>query len=196
MSAVLSACKWLSGVLTSVVHNFDTHQGFWLVSLTIVLVFIGIVTCRAASRNDRERSRPYVILEAMPGIFLGVRLSNIGLTMAKNVKVTASPPIKISLGNHIQEPRFLSKGVACLPPRALHKTILGTFADLQKNNPELVFKGTIAYEDDRRHKYSEDFVLDYSLFNDVAYSSDENEIASSIKELVRKIDNIRFASFK
>lgn len=186
MSAVLSACKWLSGVSTSVVHNFDTHQGFWLVSLTIALVIIGLATCIVAARNDRRRTRPYVILEALPEMFLGLRLSNVGLTMAKNVKISSTPPIRMAFLKYRQDIRFISRGVACLPPRAFHKTSLGPFEELRKENPELVFKGDISYEDDAGHKYSEKFVLDYSLFEDVTLFSDENDTASRIRELTRE----------
>lgn len=186
MSVVVSASKWLSSVLTSVVHNFDSHQGFWLVSLTFVLVFIGYATCIVAARNDRRRTRPYVILEALPEMFLGLRLSNVGLTMAKNVKISSTPPIRLVFPKYKQDIRFISRGVACLPPRAFHKTSLGLFEDLRKDNPELVFKGDISYEDDAGHKYSEKFVLDYSLFEDVTLFSDDNDTASRIRELTRE----------
>jgi hypothetical protein len=185
--AFIDILPLLSNLLRPIVRNFDTHQGFWLVSLTIGLLVIAWRTCIVTSRNDAKRSRPYVILEAMPGIFLGVRLNNVGLTMARNVRIAAIPPIKMAFPNYKRDIKFISKGVDCLSPRMRLETRLGTFSDLQKENPDLVFKGKISYEDDAGLKYSETFVLDYSLFKDITHSSEDDAIASRIQELTREI---------
>lgn len=187
--AVIDFWTSFTNLLRPIVRNFDVHQGFWLVSLTIGLLVIAWRTCIVTSRNDAKRSRPYVILEAVSGIFLGVRLNNVGLTMAKNVRITATPPIKMALLGDRRDIKFISKGVDCLPPRMCLETMLGTWTELKKDNPGVVFKGKIAYEDDRGRKYSEEFVLDYSLFEDIALSLKENSTASSIQELTKELHN-------
>ena len=165
----------------AVVRNLDAHQGFWLVSLTFALVMIGLATCIVATRNDKRRSRPYVVLETVPGVFLGVRMSNIGLTPAQDVRVTSTPTIRIAFDRYKHDISFMSKGVAYLPPRAKFETYIGTFDDLRKECGGMVYKGMISYKDDAGRRYSENFILDYSLYEGLT-GTQESDIARRIRE--------------
>lgn len=189
------ACSWLPGWIRWVICNFDAHQGFWMVSCTIALVLIGLLTCVYARKSDKARSRPYVILETIPGIFLGVKLSNIGLTAAKNVRVESNPVIRTEFARLCKEIGFLSKGVSYLPPRASFKTSIGTLSALRKANETMIYRGRISYESENGDKYTEDFVLDYSLYEDVT-SEPESPIAKRIDELRRILELIANGFYK
>lgn len=190
---MILACTWLPDWVRDVIRNFDAHQGFWFVLLTGLLVVVGFVTCLVTMWNDRKRSRPYVVLETLPGFFLGVKLCNVGLTLAKNVKVVSDPPLRLSFKNYRRDINFISRGVPYLPPRAGHQTHIGTLDELKMVNPDLVFSGTITYESDSGKKFEEDFTLDYSLYEGVT-DAPENEIAKRIREL-KELLNLLFTGF-
>jgi len=190
---LMLACVQIQDWVYAVIRNFDAHQGFWLVLLTGLLVVVGFVTCLVAIRNDRKRSRPYVVLETLPGVFLGVKLCNVGLTLAKNVRVISDPPLRLSFKNYRRDINFISKGVPYLPPRAGHETHIGTLDELKMVNPSLLYSGVITYESDSGEKFKEDFTLDYSLYEGVT-DAPENEIAKRIREL-KELMNLLFTGF-
>ena len=163
--------------LAHVLSVLDGHDGSCMVLLTIGLVICAVVSCWIAAKNirlmrqlDAKRSSPYVVIETTQNIpFFGVRLVNMGLTAARNVRVTATPKIEISFPNFPKAIRFIEEGIAVLVPNETHTTDLGTFEMLQKSNPSLVYRCTVSYESDWGEKFTTECVLDYSLYDGLAY---------------------------
>ena len=166
----------VSYILT-MVRFLDAHQGSCMVLLTIGLFICAGVSCWIAAKNiktmkqlDAKRSSPYVVIETTHNLpYYGVRLVNMGLTTARNVKVTATPKIEIALPNFPNAIRFIEEGVAVLVPNGAHATDLGTFDMLRKSNPSLVYRCSVSYESDWGEKFSTECVLDYSLYEGLAY---------------------------
>ena len=173
----------------AIVQNVDKHQGFYLVSLTFALVVIGLLTCSAASRNDKKRSRPYVIMEPLPGIFYGIRVSNIGLTSAKEITVVSEPSLRMVFPNYKKDISFIKKGVAYLPPRAKLETYIGGFEDIRSDNKAMIYKVKISYKDESGHGYVENFTLDYSLYEGLTLQS-RNELSERIQDVCHAIDHL------
>ena len=166
----------VSYILT-MVRFLDAHQGSCMVLLTIGLFICAGASCWIAAKNiktmkqlDAKRSSPYVVIETTHNRpCYGVRLVNMGLTAARNVKVTATPKIEIALPNFPNAIRFIEEGVAVLIPHDAHATDLGTFDMLRKSNPSLVYRCKVSYESDWGEKFTTECVLDYSLYEGLAY---------------------------
>ena len=163
--------------LAHILSILDGHEGSCMVLLTIGLFICAGVSCWIAAKNikimkqlDAKRSSPYVVIETTHNRpCYGVRLVNMGLTAARNVKVTATPKIEIALPIFPNAIRFIEEGVAVLIPHGAHATDLGTFDMLRKSNPSLVYRCKVSYESDWGEKFTTECVLDYSLYEGLAY---------------------------
>lgn len=163
--------------MAHILSVLDGHDGSCMVLLTIGLVICAGISCGIAAWNirimkqlDAKRSSPYVVIETTHNRpCYGVRLVNMGLTAARNVRVTATPKIEIALSKFPKPIRFIEEGIAVLVPNETHTTDLGTFEMLQKNNPSLVYRCMVSYESDWGEKFTTECVLDYSLYDGLAY---------------------------
>lgn len=163
--------------MAHILSLLDGHEGSCMVLLTIGLFICAGVSCWIAAKNirlmkqlDAKRSSPYVVIETTQHIpCFGVRLVNMGLTAARNVKVAATPKIEIAFPNFPKAIRFIEEGIAVLVPNETHTTDLGTFEMLQKSNPSLIYRCTVSYESDWGEKFTTECVLDYSLYDGLAY---------------------------
>lgn len=165
-----------NGLLT-VLAFLDKHQNACMVVLTFMLFLCAVISCYIAAKNlrlmkwlDVKRSLPYVVLETTQNIpFYGVRLVNLGQTAARNVKVVTSPKIEMLFGSERKPIRFLEECVAVLVPNGMCATDFCIWNDLEKSNPSLVYRCTVTYESEWGEKMSNECVLDYSLYDGLAY---------------------------
>ncbi|MFD9925848.1 hypothetical protein ACFWZK_06710 [[Kitasatospora] papulosa] len=89
-----------------------------------------------AERAHREAAEPYVVVDIRsrtPGSMLLVLvIENLGATMARNVRISVSPPLQSSLGADRVEAvnNILSRPISQLPPRGVLKYTLDTGSGL------------------------------------------------------------------
>lgn len=178
---------------TSIFSVFEAHQGGCMVLLTIALFICAAASCIIAMKSvhlmkrlDAKRSSPYVIMEATQNIpFYGVRLVNLGLTAARNVKVVMNPKIEMLFGSERKPIRFLEESIAVLVPKGMCATDFCTWGDLEKSNPSLVYRCTVSYESEWGEKMSNECVLDYSLYDGLAYPEKK-----TMNDLVKQLENL------
>ena len=182
-----------------IIEFCDAHQGFCMVLLTAALALCAIVSCWLAYKNIKalkesevERARPVVILEIIPDIpFYIIRMKNIGLTAARNVYVEMMPPMEYCFerwkGKAIG---FLNRKIDFLPPNASLQTNMGTFLDIQKYNPSLLYRGVVRYAGANRTSYEDLITLDFSLFTDTVYSGKKtiHNIGEEIEKIRRALE--------
>ncbi|MBR3583861.1 MAG: hypothetical protein IKO01_10525 [Kiritimatiellae bacterium] len=164
-----------------------------MVLLTIALFICAAASCIIAMKSvhlmkrlDAKRSSPYVIMEATQNIpFYGVRLVNLGLTAARNVKVVMNPKIEMLFGSERKPIRFLEESIAVLVPKGMCATDFCTWGDLEKSNPSLVYRCTVSYESEWGEKMSNECVLDYSLYDGLAYPEKK-----TMNDLVKQLENL------
>ena len=183
--------------LSSLVKLLDAHQGTCMVFLTVALAICAAISCWYSAKNIRlvkaletKRSNPYLILETTQKLpMYGIKMSNVGLTAARNVRVESTPEIKILLSNFGKTIGFLAPGVPFLVPGGSHATIIGTFQDIKESNPSLKYRCTIHYESDYGEKFCTECELDFSLFEGLAYHPQKSmvDIDKRFEELVREI---------
>lgn len=184
----------------------EAHQGTAMVLLTIALVICAFASCWISSRSvrlmkklDAKRSSPYVIIEATQNLpMYGVRLVNMGLTAARNVKVTATPKIEISFETFQKPIKFIEEGVTVLVPQGAYESILGTFDTLKQHNPSLVYRCTVSYESDWGEKFTTECVLDYSLYEGLAYHGTKtvHDLAKQFETFARDFHSLATGYYK
>ncbi|MBR3582732.1 MAG: hypothetical protein IKO01_04735 [Kiritimatiellae bacterium] len=189
--------KALFARLGTVIDWLETHQGLCMVLLTAALAWSAFVSCHLSAKNiqamkdmEIERTRPMVVLEYLQEMPLyGVRLRNAGLTAARDVIVHTVPGIELCFDDPEKPPiRFLKEKIDFLPPNASCQAMLGTMPQIQRINKTLVYRGTIQYADAMGRQYTEEVVLDYTLFGGTWYSG-----KTHIHEIVEELENMQGA---
>ncbi len=192
--------------LIHILTVLEAHQGTAMVLLTIALVICAFASCWISSNSvrlmkqlDAKRSSPYVVIEATQNLPLyGLRLVNQGLTAARNVKVTATPKIEITFETFQKPIKFIEEGVAVLVPQGAYETVLGSFDTLKQRNPSLVYRCTVSYESDWGEKFTTECVLDYSLYDGLAYrgSKTVHDLTKQFEAFARDFNHLATGFYK
>lgn len=193
-------CLQLTEWVRAIVRNLDRHQGFYMVVLTLALVFCAYKSARAAVRNielikknDDQRTLPYVVLEVVNDMpFYGVRMVNLGATAAHNVVVTSEPKIEMVFQRYRKPIKFLHEPVAYLAPSAHFETDIGSFKDIERENPSKIYTGTISFENDDGKRFEHVFVLDFTPYTDTVHKDEKtiHHVAKHLEELTREVRDI------
>lgn len=176
---------------TIVFAFLEAHQGSCMVVLTLMLAFCAAVSCVVAVSSVRvmrnletQRSRPYVLLETTNSVpFYGVRIVNMGLTAARQVMVETNPKIQTVFPTYRRPVGFLDRQMSILVPQKTYSTDLGTWEELKRDNPSMIYQCTIRYESEWGEKYASDCVLDYTIYENLAHKSE-----GTISDLVKKFE--------
>lgn len=191
---------WICQIGRWIVALLDKHQGAFMVLLTAALVYYAYKSARAAVRNielikknDDRRTLPYVVLEVVNDMpFYGVRMVNLGATAAHNVVVTSEPKIEMVFQNFRKPIKFLHEPVAYLAPSAHFETDIGSFRDIERENPSKIYTGTICFENDDGKRFEHEFVLDFTPYTDTVHKDEKtiHHVAKHLEELTREVRNI------
>lgn len=187
------------GWINLIIKFCDAHQGFCMVLLTAALALCAIISCllaykniKALKENEVERARPIVILEIVPDLpFYIVRMKNTGRTAARNITIEIDPPLKYCFERWVGKTiGFFNRSVDFFPPDYMLQTSIGSFRDIERNNPSLIYNGTLRYEDVRGRHYEDAFTLDFSLFNDMVFSGKKtiNDIGAEMEKIRRALE--------
>ena len=178
--------------LACVVTILDAHQGSCMVLLTIALVACGIISCYIAAKNiklmrelETKRSSPYVVLETTQSIpFFGVRMVNMGLTVARNITVETQPKMRIAFPSYQKPIGFLDKMLSVLVPQKAYACDIGSWDDLKKECPSLVYRCIVRYESEWGEKHESEYALDYSVYEHLIHREER-----TLTDLTKKFED-------
>ena len=201
MNVYWHACLgWIECATRWFVVTIDNHEGFFMVMLTSGLVWFAYKSAKIALRNleliklnDDKRTLPYVTLEVVNDVpFYGVRMVNLGKTSAHNIVVESNPKIEMLFQNYKRPIGFLENRVPYLPPSGHYETDIGSFRDIEKENPSKVYQGRISFQNDDGKTFSHEFVLDFSPYTDAIYKDVKtvHDVARQLEEIKREMSNL------
>ena len=152
------------------------------VTATLVLVLLGWRNLRVLVALERRRSRPYVVFDViMEQRAIKAVVSNVGLTSARDVKITIEPQLQ-RLG---RPSPLTSEAIAYLAPgRDVADFIEGAPA-FYNEWPNPRFVGTVAYGDDAGKRYQETFTIDLGYRREL--------LSVSTPEIPEELSKIRAA---
>lgn len=192
--------RWMDQSIRAIVGLMDRHDGALMVLLTGLLVFFAYKSAKIALKNleiikenDNKRTLPYVTLEVVNDMpFYGVKMVNLGATSAHNIVVKSEPRIEMLFPNYKKPIKFLHEPVSYLAPSAHFETDIGSFGDIEKANPAKLYAGTIGFENDEGKKFEQEFVLDFSPFDEAIHKDVKtvHDIAVQLEELKKELVNI------
>lgn len=178
--------------LVPVVTALDKHQGSCMIILTIALVACGILSCYIAAKNikmmrklEANRSSPYVVLETTQSVpFFGVRMVNMGLTVARNITVETQPKMRIAFPSYQKPIGFLDKMLSVLVPQKAYACDIGSWDNIKKECPSLVYRCIVRYESEWGEKYESEYTLDYSVYEHLIHREER-----TLTDLTKKFED-------
>ena len=191
---------------TRVVTVLDKHQGSCMILLTIALVACGIISCYIAAKNiklmrelETKRSSPYVVLETTQSVpFYGVRIVNMGLTAARNIIVETQPKMRIAFPRYQKPIGFVDKILQVLVPQKAYSCNIGSWHDLKKECPSLVYRCIVRYESEWGEKYESEYTLDYSVYEHLIHRDERTltDLTKKFEDFCREFHNLATGFYK
>jgi len=171
--------------LTNTITWLNDNDGAVLALLTFVYVVATVIlvaitragtrvaqkSLEASERFERERSRPYVVVNLLnrPLGTVQIRVENVGATAAYEIEIHTDPVIRILKGGQnvvppteSSEPHpFVERGIAFMPPKHIEENIIALQYDRYRSEYEdSQFKGTVKYKDKGGQVYEDPLVID------------------------------------
>ena len=168
LNAVLDALQAIGAWLDP-----EHHQGLWLMLTAFVLVVAAIAAglqLREARRLRRAHVRPFVVMEfhVLPNSAIYLRFSNLGTTMARNVRFTFDRPLASNITNEkVMDLQILKSGIESLPPGRAIDTFFDSFIGRDEKDDRYVV--TIKYRGEGYRKPFKDRMdLDLGLYRNTS----------------------------
>lgn len=151
----------------------EHHQGLWLMLTAFVLMAAAIAAglqLGEARRLRRAQVRPFVVMEfhVLPSSMIYLRFSNLGTTMARNVRFTFDRPLASKIANgKVMELQILNSGIESLPPGRVIDTFFDSFIGRDEKDDRYVV--TIKYRGEGYRKpFEERMDLDLGLYRNTS----------------------------
>jgi hypothetical protein len=200
-SIMVAASAWLTSVITSL----DRHSGSAMALLTLIYVIATLLLLSVAL--ERSRTRPVVVFELLiEHYFVHLSIRNYGQSVARNVKITIEPELRILHGgkgfdgvfidppDESDEPiPLLTDGITSLAPGREIKGEIGFVQRFQQHYSETQFTGWIVYEGpdgtDYRDAFSADLLAGRRLGQIQRY--DIHDVAEALRGARSELERIK-----
>jgi len=177
----------------------------WTLLLTAALVLVTILYAyftykillanQAAVRAMREAthlsSRPYVnidcFIEFAPMVEIVVYNSGKQAAIDVQIEMEPEPLGTILVGTRTLQ--FIEHPIAYLPPEKRVIELMGSFTEIEEANPQLAFKGKIAYNDRSGVQYREEFTIDLNHRKHAARLG-RPDIGRELKDISATLENM------
>jgi hypothetical protein len=121
---------------------------------------------REARRLREQQIRPFVVIDIEVDRFLFfLAVSNVGTTLARDVRFEIDPPLDSAIENALNEMKMFRHGIATLPPNKAIRTLFDSA--LQRKPADLpdLYTVRVRYRDQTgRRTFDETFDLDLGVY--------------------------------
>lgn len=189
-----------------VMKILDSHQGSCMVLLTVAMALCSVVSCviaalsiRLMRKLDLKRSSPYIVLETTQSVpFYGIRIVNMGLTAARNITVESNPKMRIMFQNYQKPIGFLDNQFAVLVPQKAYACDIGSWNDIRRECPTMMYRCVIRYESEWGEKYESEYVLDYSVYEHLIHREERTltDLTKKFEEFCREFRHLASGFYK
>jgi hypothetical protein len=157
--------------------DWEHHQGFWVmvgalagaVSALVILAaaWVAQSQLREARVLRENQTRPFVVIEfhPEPTSVINVRISNLGSTMARDVRFSINPPLVTTHEAqwHIMDQQIFQSGIGSLAPGRVIEFFFDTW--IGRDNINGRHKVTVTYRGDGDRAYRDVLDLDLGVFH-------------------------------
>jgi hypothetical protein len=168
-----------------------------LIAQLVVLVAAAAFAWRQVGEARRLReaqTRPFVVIDFEVENFLAfLTVSNIGTTLARDVRFEIDPPLQTVIENPLAEMKMLHDGIPTLAPR---KTIRTLFDSLVKREPGQLpdaYSVIVRYSDETGRRFEEKLELDLAVYWNLTTVErrDVHDIHQRLKEMLAEMKKWR-----
>jgi hypothetical protein len=156
--------------------DWDHHQGFWVMvgavagAASAVVIFAAVLVARSQLREAQalreNQIRPFVVIEfhPEPTSVIYLRISNLGSTMARDVRFSVKPPLETTHEAqwHIMDLQLFQSGIRSLAPGRVIEFFFDTW--IGRNTMNGRHEVTITYRGQGDRIYTDVLDLDLGVF--------------------------------
>lgn len=168
----------------------DTGQFAVLAGQLVVLVVAAIVAGRQVreARELREQQiRPFVVIDfEVEGFLFYLAVSNIGNTLARDVRFHINPPFSTAINERVADLKMFREGIPTLAPGKKIRTMFDSGIQRKPDQFPDVYQVRIEYFDQKRKRhFEEDLELDLGIYWNLitADQRDIHDIHERLKEI-------------
>jgi hypothetical protein len=150
---------------------------------------------KAEARRREAEARPYVVVDFEPEVppLLYLVVSNLGRTMANNVRFEVDPPFRSSQderwGLPVARIKLLTSGIPSLAPGKRHVTAFDTLFDREKLGLPSSYRVRIFYEGEDGQRFEDTQRLDLDLYRDLrpVYRDTIHQVSETLTKIEQRM---------
>jgi len=137
----------------------------------LILVVAALVAARQLheARVLREAQvRPFVVIDfhVLPTSMIYLRISNLGMVMARDIRFTFDRPLTNSLPIKVMDLQIFKQGISSLPPGQVIETFFDTFFSRAESDD--LYVATVVYRGEDRRRFRDRMDLDLGLYRNTS----------------------------
>jgi hypothetical protein len=180
-------------------HWTDEWQVFLVGAQLIVLIaaaiFAGIQTLQARKLRETQ-IRPFVVadFEADRGYIFNFLVSNLGSSMARDVRVKLTPPLESAADVPLNKLKMLNDRIPTLPPGKKIQTFFDTGFARGDSGLPMSYSAEVTYTDEKgKRTFNETYVLDLEVYQHIneIVRHDIHDVHARLEEISKSLG--RFA---
>ncbi|HEX7938866.1 MAG TPA: hypothetical protein VF483_07710 [Gemmatimonadaceae bacterium] len=156
-------------------------------AIYVAILIYAIKQVGEAKRLRRAQTRPFIVVDVEPGFLLYLTITNIGKTLARNVRFEFPRPLEAAVEKpwEVTEAPLLRNGVPSFPPGKRYRLFFDSFQQrVERGDLPMEYEVVVGYEDDEKHPYEDRYILD---LNSIMHTSPEEK---GLPELVKQTKEI------
>jgi hypothetical protein len=150
---------------------------------------------KAEARRREAEARPYVVVDFEPEVppLLYLVVTNLGRTMASNVRFEVDPPFRSTQDEHwglpVGQIRLLTSGIPSLAPGKRHVTAFDTLFDREKLGLPSCYRVRVFYDGEDGQSFTDTQRLDLDLYRDLRPVRRDtiHEVSETLKQIERRM---------
>ena len=162
----------MGGSAVSIVTWTDVMLAVTSVVTALILLAAAIfaaVQVLQARKLRREQIRPFVIvdIDAVFGVVFELVVTNIGVTIARNVQFEFDPPLQTTLddqGQPLRDWHILKNGLESLPPSRLYRMLMDRGPDRAESDLPDRYDVILTYLGPDKRPYKDHQVIDFAIW--------------------------------
>jgi hypothetical protein len=146
----------------------DAVSAIALIAQLVILAAAAVFAWRQvgeARRLREEQIRPFVVIDFEIERFLVfLAVSNLGTTLARDVRFEITPPFQTAIENPLADMKMLRDGIPSLAPRKSIRTLFDSLVDRKPGELPDLYAVTVRYYDEAGRPFEERLDLDLAVY--------------------------------
>jgi hypothetical protein len=152
---------------------------------------------REAKQLREAQTRPFVVIDFEVENFLAfLTVTNIGTTLARDVRFEIDPPLQTKIENPLAEMKMLRDGIPTLAPRKTIRTLFDSLVNREPGELPDTYAVVVRYSDETGRRFEDDLDLDLAVYWNLTTVErhDIHHVHARLKEILAEVKKWRSAT--